>query len=555
MAAVTRLGSSFTTTAGNKTVTATPAVGDLIVVVVANSGRTTAQAPTITDNNSSGTYTQVIAATKNGSADSLWVFVRTALIGSASSTIFTMTQSGDTGGGFGSVLKVTGMTKVGAAAVRQSLQANNQSTGTPSVTLASAILTTNPAIGAVLTGQTGTTNTAPPTGWAEHDDAGYSTPSTGREVCSIDSGSTLTTVAWTAATTSAFCALVVELDSSSSNVDATFTLTGGGILTSVRQKGSTAGITFPGGGVLTSVRQKGGQRAQLLTGGGVLTRASRKDALRAQLLTGGGILVTVRQKGGRLTVQLPGGGVLTWSYSVSGGGVPNANGTFILTGGGVLATTGQKAAFRTQTLTGGGTWLAAVLAARQGAFLLSGGGVLVVAPRAGHLADPDLTGGGILQWLARTGRFATINLTGGGQLIFQGENVALTNLGEVMDAIALAIEAQGVTERTYAYPAESISPPCAVVAYPTDIEFDVTYNRGADRCVIPVYFIVGRVVERSARDALAGIITGATGIKEALDGDLGGTVQTLRVMDMKIMNVQVSGIDYLAAQFNAEVYQ
>jgi hypothetical protein len=218
VAAVTTLGSSFTTTAGNKTVTATPAVGDLIVAVVANSGRTTAQAPTITDNNSSGTYTQVIAATKNSSADSMWVFVRDALVPAASSTIFTFAPvATDTGGGFASVLKVTGMSKVGAAAVRQSLQANNQSTGTPSITLGAAILTTNPAIGAVMTGQTGTTNTAPPTGWAELNDSGYSTPSTGREVTSIDSGSTLTTVAWTAATTSAFCALVVELDASASS--------------------------------------------------------------------------------------------------------------------------------------------------------------------------------------------------------------------------------------------------------------------------------------------------------------------------------------------------
>jgi hypothetical protein len=214
VAAITRLGSSFTTTAGNKTVTATPAVGDLIVACVANSGRTTAQAPTITDDNSSGTYTQVIAATNASSADSHWVFVRDALIGSAVSTIFTMTQSGDTGGGFGSLLAISGMTKVGSAAVRQSLQANNQGTGTPSITLGAAILTTNPAIGFVMTNQTGTTNTAPPTGWAEQDDAGYSTPSTGREVATIASGSTLTTVAWTAATTSAFSALVVELDAS-----------------------------------------------------------------------------------------------------------------------------------------------------------------------------------------------------------------------------------------------------------------------------------------------------------------------------------------------------
>lgn len=318
------------------------------------------------------------------------------------------------------------------------------------------------------------------------------------------------------------------------NHNGTFALTGGGVVTSVRQKGGQVTWTFTGGGVLTSARQKAGQATWVLTGGGVLT--------------------SIRQKGGLVTWTLTGGGIWTVAYSVSSG-VPNVDATFTLTGGGVIVSLGQKAGFRTQTLTGGGVAVLGLLAGRQGLFLLTGGGRLVTVYRGAHQADPDLTGGGILQWLVTSGRFASVNLTGGGQLIFQGENLALTNLGAVMDAIAQAIVDSGATERAYPWPAESISPPCAVVAYPTDIEFDVTYNRGADRCVIPVYFITGRVVERSARDTLAGIITGATGIKEALDGDLDGTVQTLRVMDMRIMNVQVSGIDYLAAQFNAEVYQ
>lgn len=51
MAAVTRAGNTWDTTAGNKTVTATPAAGDLIVVIAATSGLAGGTI-SVTDNNS-----------------------------------------------------------------------------------------------------------------------------------------------------------------------------------------------------------------------------------------------------------------------------------------------------------------------------------------------------------------------------------------------------------------------------------------------------------------------------------------------------------------------
>ena len=230
MAAITLAGNTMSTTAGVKTVTATPALNDLIVIICTNTGRTTAQTGTLTDNNSDGlgTYTLIGSAAKASSADATWVYIRNALIGSATSTVFTFTPlaSADTGGGL-TVYRVSGMSKVGSAASRQLGTQANASTGTPSVTMGMALLTTNPSIGMVHTGQTGTTNTAPPTGWTEDLDSGYSTPSTGRETVRRDSGSTLTTIPWTATTTSAFSAVLLELDSSAAvtNLSADITVT------------------------------------------------------------------------------------------------------------------------------------------------------------------------------------------------------------------------------------------------------------------------------------------------------------------------------------------
>lgn len=238
--AVTLRGSAWTTTAGNKTVTATPAVGDLIVVIAGNSGRTTAQAPTITDNNAAGTYAQVKAATKNASADSLWMFVRNALVPAASSTIFTMAPvATDTGGGL-IVLSVTGVKNVGSKAVVKSGSQDNQAAGTPSINMGAVISALNAAIGAVLTTSNSSANTAPPTGWSESADAGYNTPPTGIEVAVIASGETLQTIAWTAATATAFASMIIELAADPLPTSASGTGSAGGPTPSVSPSSAAA---------------------------------------------------------------------------------------------------------------------------------------------------------------------------------------------------------------------------------------------------------------------------------------------------------------------------
>lgn len=211
MATVSSLGSLFDTNAGNHTVTATPALGDLIVIVACNTGRTTAQPPTITDNSTGGhgTYVQVVSSSKNTSADSLWIYVRADSIQSATSTVFTAAQASDSGGGL-QVFKITGMTLAALASVRQSASQNNQAAaGTPAPAFGVAALTGNPCIGAVFNATNPATMT-PPTSWTESVDTGYATPTTGIETVFRSSGFTGTTVTWGSTSASAFCDVVAE---------------------------------------------------------------------------------------------------------------------------------------------------------------------------------------------------------------------------------------------------------------------------------------------------------------------------------------------------------
>lgn len=216
MAAVSLLGSTFNTTSGAKTVTASPAVGDLILIFVAVSGDSTHSAPT---DNQSGTYTIIGSQLNNNSALYGAWYVRDALVPAGSSTIFTLSNPGsDTGGGL-AVVKITGMSNAGSSAVRQSKLGGQggSSAATPATgTWTSSKLTTNPVVGAVIN-LSNPANLTPTTSYSELLDTGYSTPASGVEIQKIDSGDTSNTMTWGGSSGSDWVCMGVELEATVSH--------------------------------------------------------------------------------------------------------------------------------------------------------------------------------------------------------------------------------------------------------------------------------------------------------------------------------------------------
>lgn len=212
MAAWTVFGTPvFNTTAGTKTVTATPAVGDLLVVPVSHSSTSDDVAPT--DNNADGLGTYSLSMLSSGT-NMIAVYVRNALVGSATSTTITHAITGSNGGGL-VPLRLSGMTLVGTAAVRQRDATNDIAAVTPAIVMPSgAILTTNPVLGLIQCITTTAGSQTEKSGYAEHFDNGYSTPAQGFQVMTIDSGETGSAIAWGAASPSAWRAMVVEFDAS-----------------------------------------------------------------------------------------------------------------------------------------------------------------------------------------------------------------------------------------------------------------------------------------------------------------------------------------------------
>lgn len=96
-----------------------------------------------------------------------------------------------------------------------------------------------------------------------------------------------------------------------------------------------------------------------------------------------------------------------------------------------------------------------------------------------------------------------------------------------------------------------------IVGYPTTLDYDLTFHAGGTTgkisAVFPVWYVVGKVIDKDARDKLSAVITGAPGIKESLDGNLAGAVDIANVKDVKVEELPIGEVPYLAARFELEV--
>src|SRR6476660_286499 len=114
MAAYVQDIATWTTTAGNKTATITPAANALLVVFCSTSGNILT--PTVADDQG-GTYALIQSATRNSSGSGGWVFVRAAPTKNVAHIVTLSGTGADTGGGL-DVVEVSGMTRFSAPAVR-----------------------------------------------------------------------------------------------------------------------------------------------------------------------------------------------------------------------------------------------------------------------------------------------------------------------------------------------------------------------------------------------------------------------------------------------------
>lgn len=242
MAQIFSFASQWNTTTGTHSGSGTPNVGDLPIVFCGNTGITTT--PTVTDDNADGlgTYTLVDGALQASSSNKMFVFVRDAKIGSATSTTISVTGASSTGGGFVAT-RMLNAPAAGSAAVRQSCKQENHAAGTPNPAFSSAPLSSNAIVGALVTNLNPPGLTVPTIDsvtFSRDANLGFNSPTTGIEVVSASAGITSQTMTWGSSSSSNFGVIMVELVSTPNftlaAVQGSYVLTGQALLLQVARK-------------------------------------------------------------------------------------------------------------------------------------------------------------------------------------------------------------------------------------------------------------------------------------------------------------------------------
>jgi len=293
MAAVTHRSSTASTsnTTSYASGSFTPGNGELLVCAVVATA-TAAAAPTLTDS-LSGSWTLVATAPWNGTTNSIYLFVRTTLIGTGAAMTVTFDCTGDAATGVViEVAGVSGMTNTGATAVLQSAVNKNGAATTPATTFASAAQTGNPTL-VFLGSAANPPGVTVPTGWTQQDSTGYGSPTTGSQYVSRDNGFTGTTITWGSTSSALWGALAVELDASGGGTTNTITPGVGSLALAgfAPSLVSTIRIT-PGAGQLTlsGFAPSLASTIQIIPGAGQLTLAGFAPELRTIITPGAGQL-------------------------------------------------------------------------------------------------------------------------------------------------------------------------------------------------------------------------------------------------------------------------
>lgn len=193
----------------------TPAAGELLVVVVDATGHITPDATELTSSDGL-TFTRVQSTLRATSAHRQALYVSNQTANAVSQTVTYNCVADPATGVVIFVAGVSGMSRVGAAAVKQSAALSNQAAAvTLAVTLPGACTGTNPVVGSMGT-QLNPPGVTPPASFTEGSDLGHTSPTAGAEYAFRSTGQTGTTITWGSNSGSGWGAIVVELDASSS---------------------------------------------------------------------------------------------------------------------------------------------------------------------------------------------------------------------------------------------------------------------------------------------------------------------------------------------------
>lgn len=129
--------------------------------------------------------------------------------------------------------------------------------------------------------------------------------------------------------------------------------------------------------------------------------------------------------------------------------------------------------------------------------------------------------------------------------------MGVLNLTATMDGLAASITASTLVPNVYAWPVESVTVPCALIDYPSEIELGTTMQRGADHVVLPIYYLVGVTGTKDARDALSAAMTGAGDLVAVIEGTY--SFGDVDVTSADVAQATVGAVTYIGLKFTVDV--
>lgn len=110
-------------------------------------------------------------------------------------------------------------------------------------------------------------------------------------------------------------------------------------------------------------------------------------------------------------------------------------------------------------------------------------------------------------------------------------------LTEVSDGLAALIRSSAVVRNVYPMPYASVQPTCAVVGFPTRVDYDLAFNCSIVEIELPIWFVIGANGTKESRDAMGNILDS---MKALLDGH--HSWGSVRVTKATIDSVSISGL-------------
>lgn len=109
--------------------------------------------------------------------------------------------------------------------------------------------------------------------------------------------------------------------------------------------------------------------------------------------------------------------------------------------------------------------------------------------------------------------------------------------------------------RVYDHPTDAVTQPSIVFPLPEDIQYDKTYGRGMDRCVVSAILLVAKPSNRAARRKIVEYVNGSgdRSIKAVLEAGAYTAFDDIFVATADPDVITVGTADYLAYQFRCDI--